>query len=425
MGIKLSNLNELENRLIEIDDKLKESEVKYRHLFNTSPYAVWLVNLRGIIVDCNDTMNKFMSIFKKEDLIGKSFRDVIRLFLSKGDPRFENLDKVLKERFKRLLKQGYLEPIEFEISRGDGKTFWITLETSFVKGSKVSLIQIFIKDITKRKEVELKIKQSEEKLKKLNKELEQRIEERTKDLKESEEKYREAYNLVNFYKDLFAHDISNILQSILSTAEYYSYFRNDPEKLKDFGDISKIVRKHVKRGTSLISKVRTLSKLEETEIQLIPIGVFDVLDKSVENTKNSFHEKNINIQIEGLSNDLKIIGDELLIDVFDNLLNNAIKFSDDDKESMVEIIVSKIRAENIKYIKFEFKDYGMGIPDEKKGNLFERQYTENISKRGMGMGLSLVKKIVDKYGGKIYVEDRIKGNYKEGSNFVVLLKEVP
>jgi signal transduction histidine kinase len=41
----------------------------------------------------------------------------------------------------------------------------------------------------------------------------------------------------------------------------------------------------------------------------------------------------------------------------------------------------------------------------------------------MGMGLSLVKKIVDKYGGKIWVEDRIKGNHNEGSNFVVLLKE--
>ena len=78
---------------------------------------------------------------------------------------------------------------------------------------------------------------------------------------------------------------------------------------------------------------------------------------------------------------------------------------------------------NTKYIKFEFNYYGMGIPDENKGNLFERQYTEDISKRGMGMGLSLVKKIVDKYGGKIWVEDRVKGDFSKGSNLIVFLKE--
>ncbi len=405
------------------EQKLKESEVKYRHLFNTSPYAIWLVNLRGVIVDCNDTMNNFLSIFKIEDLIGKSFRDVIRLFRSKGDQRFENLEKGFKERFKRLLKQGYLEPIEFEISRGDGKTFWISLETTFVKGSKESLIQLFIKDITKRKEAELKIKESEEKLKKLNKELEQKVEKRTKKLKESEERYREAYNLVNFYKDLFAHDMSNILQSILSTAEYHSLFRNDLEKLKDFGDIYELVKMHVGRGSSLISKVRTLSKLEETEINLMPIGVFDVLDKSVENTKKSFHEKNVNVTIEGISKDLKILGGELLIDVFDNLLNNTVKFSDKDKEIIVDIIISKIQADDIEYIKFEFKDNGIGIPEDRKKTLFQEIFERDKNERGMGIGLSLVKKIVDKYEGKIWVEDRIKGNYKEGSNFVVLLKE--
>lgn len=243
------------------------------------------------------------------------------------------------------------------------------------------------------------------------------------ELKESEEKYRKAYNLVNFYKDLFAHDMSNILQSILSTVEYDSLFRNDPEKLEDFGDITELVKMHVGRGSSLISKVITLSKLEETEIQLVPIGVFDVLNKSMKNTKKSFHKKNINIQIEGLSKDMKILGDELLIEVFDNLLHNALKFSDNDNENIVDITVSKIQTDDIKYIKFEFKDNGIGIPDDRKELLFKGLFKRDKHTRGMGIGLSLVKRIVDKYGGKIWVEDKIKENHKEGSNFIILIPE--
>ncbi len=183
-----------------IEQKLKESEQKYRHLFNSSPHAIWLVNLKGIIVDCNSTMNKLMSIFKREELIGKSFRDVIKLFLSKGDPRFENLEKVFKERFKILLKQGYLDPIEFQISRGDGKTFWITLETSFVKVGNETLLQVFIEDITSRKEAEIKIKKSEEELRILNKELEQKVRERTRALEKSEKKFRYIFEAI---PDLF------------------------------------------------------------------------------------------------------------------------------------------------------------------------------------------------------------------------------
>ena len=156
----------------------------------------------------------------------------------------------------------------------------------------------------------------------------------------------------------------------------------------------------------------------------MPIGVFAVLNESVENTKTSFQEKNVHVKIEGLSKDLKILGDDLLIHVFDNLLNNAVKFSDRDKESIVDIIITKIQENDIKYIKFEFKDNGRGIPDDRKEILFKELFERDKSKRGMGMGLTLIKKIVDKYDGKIWVEDRIKGNYQAGSNFVVLLREV-
>ena len=257
----------------------------------------------------------------------------------------------------------------------------------------------------------------------MNIELEQKVQERTRNLEKSEEKYREAYNLVNFYKDLFTHDMNNILQNITSSAEFYSMFRNEPETLKKLGDISEVVIKHARRGSELISNVRKLSKLGETDTQLNIIEILDILHQSVENTVSGFQERNVKIDIKGLSKDMKLLGNELLVDIFDNILNNAVKYNDNEKEVKVDVNVSKIQEDGINYIKFEFKDYGIGIIDEKKDDLFERQYTDDISERGMGMGLSLVKMIVDKYGGKLLVEDRVKGDYSKGSNFIVLLKE--
>lgn len=119
---------------------------------------------------------------------------------------------------------------------------------------------------------------------------------------------------------------------------------------------------------------------------------------------------------------MEVIANELLIDVFDNILNNAVKYTDAE-EVKVDIKISKILDDNTRYLKFEFKDYGIGVPDERKKMLFDQSYTKDINKRGMGMGLSLVKKIIDKYGGNIWVEDRVKGDYKKGSNFIMLLKE--
>jgi len=242
-------------------------------------------------------------------------------------------------------------------------------------------------------------------------------------LKESEEDYREAYNLANFYKDLFAHDMNNILQSIVSAADYYKIFRYKPEMLDRLGDISDVIVQHAKRGANLISNVRKLSRLEESEVILKPINLSQVLNKSIEHSIISFRERNVDIQVKGLTGDLMISGDELLIDVFDNILNNAIKYTTLEQEIIVEIEISKFRKDNTSYIRVEVKDRGIGIPDDLKKNLFKKSRNTDISRRGMGMGLSLVKTIVEKYGGMIKIKDRIEGDYAKGSNFILLLKE--
>lgn len=240
--------------------------------------------------------------------------------------------------------------------------------------------------------------------------------------KESEKKLRDAYELGLFYKDLFAHDMNNILQNIKMSAEYYFLFRNDPEKLKDLddGNITEVIKKHIKRGANLISNVQKLSRLEETSIVAQPTEAFSILNKAIELVNNRYQNKNVNVEIDAFCKEYFIKGNELLLDLAENILNNAMKYNDSE---LVEILVktSEIQKNDVTYFKVEFIDNGMGISDERKTIIFKRGQKKDITIRGMGIGLSLVKKIIEGYEGEIWVENRIQGDHSKGSNFVVLL----
>ena len=412
-------INDITERKL-AEQKLEESEIKYRTLSDYSMVGISIIQ----DMQFKYVNQKFADNFgyTKEELLNFEPNDLYTKLI-----HAEDLEKAIS--ISQINQEGgnpeAPDHLEIRCINKDGGSLWLDVFARSIQyegrdaGMNVSI------DITERKNIEQKLKKSEANLRKLNIELEQKVQERTRNLEKSEEKYREAYNLVNFYKDLFTHDMNNILQNIISSAEFYSMFRNEPETLKKLGDISEVVIKHARRGSELISNVRKLSKLGETDTQLNIIEILDILHQSVEHTVSGFQERNVKIDIKGLSKDMKLLGNELLVDIFDNILNNAVKYNDNEKEVKVDVNVSKIQEDGINYIKFEFKDYGIGIIDEKKDDLFERQYTDDISERGMGMGmgLSLVKMIVDKYGGKLLVEDRVKGDYSKGSNFIVLLKE--
>ncbi len=397
------------------EHKLKESERMYRNLFNSTPYAIWLVDLEGKIIDCNETMDKFMSIFKYTDLIGKSFRDVLKMFAREGDPRFENLEKLMRNRFKVLLKKRYIKPVEFEIYRGDGKSFWITLESSFVKIGKKRLIQTFIKDITEKKLAEIELED-------LRKELETRVKERTIKLENSEKKYRKAYNRANCYKGLFTHDISNMFHTIGNSIELCDALLKEGVKNNDLIDYFDIIEQQINQGKKLINNIRNLSEIEESEMPLVPTEVFDKLRNAIQFVKVNFQKREINFNIVSDLGEIYVLANDLLLDVFENILINSV-FYNKNEPIKIEISISRLIENEKSYIKLEFKDNGTGINDNRKRLIFMENYRNRTGSKGMGLGLSLVAKLIDLCEGKIWVEDRVKGDYTQGSNFVILIPE--
>jgi signal transduction histidine kinase len=119
-----------------------------------------------------------------------------------------------------------------------------------------------------------------------------------------------------------------------------------------------------------------------------------------------------------------IYSNEFLTDIFENILINAVEHNLNPEIDII-IQVSKEKRNKVNFIKFEFIDNGIGILNERKINIFKGGYRGDQDReiKGMGFGLSLVKKILSSYGGYINVENRVKGDYSKGSNFIILIPE--
>ena len=236
-------------------------------------------------------------------------------------------------------------------------------------------------------------------------------------LRNSEKRYRTAYNRASFYKDLFTHDIKNIFQIIQSSNDLLSLYAKD-DKIKEKIDF---VKEQINRGSKLILNVRRLSEIEENEMYVTTIEIKKVLKNVIRYLLKTFQSKKINIQIDSIERKCYTKANELLLVVFENILINAVRHNTNPiKEILIKI--SKEDKNGIEYFKLEFLDNGLGINSKMKENIFLRADKTDNTLHGMGLGLSLVKKIIGKFDGKIWVEDKVDGDYTKGSNFIVLVK---
>jgi signal transduction histidine kinase len=112
----------------------------------------------------------------------------------------------------------------------------------------------------------------------------------------------------------------------------------------------------------------------------------------------------------------------LVDELFMNLLSNAVKY---DPHEAVEIDVECVRIVEAgkPYWRVCVADNGQGVPDEKKPLLFEKfvRLRPDSKTPGTGLGLSICRALVDKFGGRIWVEDRVRGKSELGARFCVTL----
>ncbi len=239
----------------------------------------------------------------------------------------------------------------------------------------------------------------------------------------SENKYRLAYDRAEFYKDLFVHDINNILQNLEFSLEIIAQEAKNQKKEKNIPELVKLAKAQVNRGAELGVNVRKLSDLESGNIKNSSIQVNEILEEAIEYMKTRFLEKKISININSMEKPPKVHANEFLYDVFRILLNNAIRYND-NPEIKISINISKHQEDDINYVRMEFIDNGIGMPDKMKESIFYNIYDKPKSHKRIGLGLLLVRKVIHSFNGNIWAEDRIKGEPEKGTNVIILIPEI-
>jgi signal transduction histidine kinase/DNA-binding response OmpR family regulator len=234
-----------------------------------------------------------------------------------------------------------------------------------------------------------------------------------------ERELAEAKERAEFYIDLLTHDISNSLTSATGYLQLMDGAGGMPDKLERWlGGAEASLDESIK----LIDTIRKVQlsrslTLENTTVDLTTL-LGEVIDQA--RTKQDGRVKIIYLP----AGQALVTGTELLRDLFNNLIGNAIKHSAQNIE--IDVAVRSCVLQGQDFVRVDVADNGPGITDEVKARLFRKGERGDSKASGKGLGLFLAMNIVLGAGGRIWVEDRVAGDHTQGARFVVLLpKAIP
>jgi signal transduction histidine kinase len=144
------------------------------------------------------------------------------------------------------------------------------------------------------------------------------------------------------------------------------------------------------------------------------------LNNAVRFAQANFPRRRIEIKINSEGKTIYVSANDLLLDVFENIFINSIRYNKNELVQ-VEVSISEIIELNKKFTKLEFKDNGIGIEAAIKYEILQEEHRKSKESKGMGIGLSLVAMLINLWEGKMWIEDRIRGDSSKGSNFIITI----
>ncbi|MHA1105604.1 MAG: PAS domain S-box protein [Promethearchaeota archaeon] len=370
------------------EQKLEESEKKYRNIYENTPFSVVLINSQGVVVDANPT-TEVMFGYKRDDVIGKKFMNLSII-------HSDYLPTIL-ELFQKFVKGEEMHRIDIKIKRKNGTIFWANLQAALMKIGEKTYVQALFTDITTKKEAELLVNKEIGKLKEL-------------------EKIRK--NLIS----RVSHELKTPLVSISGGTElllkaYYEDFSSEAL------DILELIEKGGRRLKHLVDSLVDISKIDygKFELEINSEDLSEIIRECSREITYLLRNRKINLNLS-IPDSIYIKIDRIRMEqVIINLLSNAIKNSPPEGE--VNVILKKIDD----WVEFIVSDMGIGLTKEEMNSLFTRfgkierfgEGFEYLDIQGSGLGLFIAKEIVNLHGGEIKV---MSDGRNKGAKFIVRLQ---
>lgn len=367
-------LQKSEEKYRDLSERLSASEQWFRQLIEGLEQGVLVEDPDGVITFANSKALNGLG-YSKGELVGKHWRTIV--------PN-EWLAAVEGEVGKR--SKGLASQYEIELLAKDGRHVPAIVAASPLVTPKGygGVVSVFT-DISERKQMEKRI---------------------------LEEK-REA----EFYTDLVTHDLNNINQTLMLSLEllYQDHLAENHPHLPILAD----AMNQVKRSAALLTKVLKLFRIRASEVVLEPVDLRDTIEKARDATLAQ-SAPSTRISVRMTEEPIRVLADGLLEEMLVNLFTNAVKFTP-AKRVTVRVAVNRRRVGESNYWRIRITDYGVGIRDEQKPLLFQRFRRPPTRVHGAGLGLSIVKTLVDRYHGSIEVANRVPQDYSKGTVFSVWL----
>lgn len=381
------NMEELESfyealqiRNIKAEDALAEVQ----DLYNNAPCGYHSLAPDGTILRMNETELNWLG-YTSEEVLGKMH--VTAILVPDEHQSYYN-------DFNSFKEHGFIHNKEHTFLRKDGSTFPILLNATAIYDEQGEYVMSrgTVIDISERKEAEEQLREFNKKLMHFN-----------------EEK--------NNFLAVAAHDLKSPINNIIGLTSLINMSKQDLP-----GDIQEYIR-HIQRSCSnmqsLIINLLDINKIEQGSMELKPelINISSFMRQHIHGFREHSTAKNITLTLEDHQAVNTFITTDLsaLQRILDNLLSNAIKFSPKNKNVTLRV------QQDLAMLRIEVEDQGPGIPPEEIGLLFRK--FKRLSARptdgesSTGLGLSIVKQLVQVLKGKISVESKVG----KGTTFVVEL----
>jgi PAS domain S-box-containing protein len=371
------------NLMAPLKERLKITEEKYKNLFNTIPDSILLLSSKGTVIEINDTACKTWGV-QKNQIIGNHISSIG----ARGgeDERVRILQQAASskmfEEYERTFENKYFQ-------------YLFVPTRTFDEENNVLVIE---RDITKEKAAENKMKEANRIIESANETLQEKVEEETKKI---------SYLLEQ--KEQFiiqlSHDLRTPLGPILNLLKIVRFHEKEPEEK----EMLEVIQKNADYLKNLVNKSIEIARLDSQNVTSKPsvIHLHAAIDTYVDNKKYLLKIKGIVVE-NTIAPDVTILYDEYEFEILiANLIENAINYNTENGR-----IICHARKDKM-VVEISIQDTGIGMTEQQLMHAFEEFYKADDSRhhlQSIGLGLSICKRIVEKHGGRIWIESKGLGN---------------